>query len=197
MGWRTPVASATKGAVREAVAGGVSSSRQAKKGEGEGRRAWRLGPVGTCRALPGTRAHPPPSVRASPGPPVTLQTGRPRGSSGWVGDPWLSNRCERVWVRLAQAAKRAGGGVPPPPLPILRPPAPRLRHLEQPRPAPSCHLEKTRLRGRARAGSPEPQPPYFLPASRPLGRPSPLPARDHRPVPRTPHATAVSGLRDS
>lgn len=115
VGWRTPVASATKRAVREAVAGGASCSRQAKggPGEGEGRRAWRLGPVGTCRALPGTRTHPPPSVRASPGPPVTLQTGRPRGSSGWAGDPWLSNCCGRVWVRLAQAAKRAGGGVPP------------------------------------------------------------------------------------
>lgn len=46
-----------------------------------------------------------------------------------------------------------------------------------------CHLEKPRLRGRARAGSPEPQSPYFLPASRPLGCPSPLPARDHHPVP--------------
>lgn len=59
VGRRSLMASGTKGAVREAAAGGPPGAPRLWEEQWDRRRRQHPGPAGTCRALPGTRTHPP------------------------------------------------------------------------------------------------------------------------------------------
>lgn len=134
----------------------------------------RLGPAGTCRALPGARAHPTPSrCRPHLSRPSRRRLGGPAPETH--GRATRAGAEERLAAPGRSGRGRAGGGVPPPrprrgvpPPPPGRAP-PRPRHLEEP-----CFRGRGGDRGVRNRSSPFP---LRLAAPRP---PPPLPARDPR-----------------
>lgn len=142
------------------------------------RRVRRLGPAGTCRALPGARAHPPPS-RCGP------HLSRP--SRRRLGDPapethgraTRAGAEERLEAPGRSGPGRAGGGAPAP-RPRRGVPPPPTWASPAPSPPPGGALLPQPRRG---LGRPEPQLPVSSPPRGPSAAPSTSGAGPPPPVP--------------